>query len=106
MIQHQPTDRQRKRPKRNQVSYQLARHATTNEISTNNAHIPCLKGEQSAVKKLPATSHHQPACSWLVIINETTHIQSINIVGGGWKRLHNEELRDLYASPNIVRVKT
>jgi hypothetical protein len=25
-------------------------------------------------------------------------------VSGGWRRLHNEELRNLYASPNIVRV--
>jgi hypothetical protein len=23
---------------------------------------------------------------------------------GGWRRLHNEELHNLYASPNIVRV--
>jgi hypothetical protein len=25
-------------------------------------------------------------------------------VAGSWRRLHNEELRNLYASPNIVRV--
>ena len=25
-------------------------------------------------------------------------------VTGGWRRLHNEELNDLYCSPNIVRV--
>jgi hypothetical protein len=25
-------------------------------------------------------------------------------VAGEWRRLHNEELRNLYASPNIVRV--
>jgi hypothetical protein len=25
-------------------------------------------------------------------------------VAGGWKRLHNEELHNLYASLNIVRV--
>jgi hypothetical protein len=25
-------------------------------------------------------------------------------VAEGWRRLHNEELRNLYASPNIVRV--
>jgi hypothetical protein len=25
-------------------------------------------------------------------------------VTGEWKRLHNEELNDLYCSPNIVRV--
>jgi len=24
--------------------------------------------------------------------------------GGGWRRLHNEEFRNLYASPNIIRV--
>jgi len=24
--------------------------------------------------------------------------------GGGWRKLHNEELNDLYSSPNIVRV--
>jgi hypothetical protein len=25
-------------------------------------------------------------------------------VAGGWRRLHNEELRDLYTLPNVVRV--
>jgi hypothetical protein len=25
-------------------------------------------------------------------------------VAGGWRRLHNEELRNLYASPNFIRV--
>jgi hypothetical protein len=25
-------------------------------------------------------------------------------VGGGWRRLHNKELHNLYASPNVVRV--
>jgi hypothetical protein len=25
-------------------------------------------------------------------------------VAGSWKRLHNEQLHDLYASPNIIRV--
>jgi hypothetical protein len=25
-------------------------------------------------------------------------------VAGGWKRLHDEEIRDSYASPSIIRV--
>jgi hypothetical protein len=25
-------------------------------------------------------------------------------MAGGWKRWHNEELRNLYASPNIIKV--
>jgi hypothetical protein len=25
-------------------------------------------------------------------------------VAGGWRRLHNEELQNFYASPNIVKV--
>jgi hypothetical protein len=27
-----------------------------------------------------------------------------NEVTGGWRKLHNEELRDLYSSPSIVRI--
>jgi hypothetical protein len=27
-------------------------------------------------------------------------------VAGGWRRLHNEELHNLYPSPNIIRVKS
>jgi hypothetical protein len=26
-------------------------------------------------------------------------------VAGGWRRLHNEELHNLYASPNIIKAK-
>ena len=29
---------------------------------------------------------------------------SMDVVTGLWRRLHNEELNDLYSSPNIVRV--
>jgi hypothetical protein len=25
-------------------------------------------------------------------------------VAGGWRRLHNEELHNLYSSPNIIKV--
>jgi hypothetical protein len=27
-----------------------------------------------------------------------------DVVAGEWRKLHNEELKDLYSSPNIVRV--
>jgi hypothetical protein len=27
-----------------------------------------------------------------------------NEVAGGWRKLHNEELRDLYSSPSIIRI--
>jgi hypothetical protein len=25
-------------------------------------------------------------------------------VTGGWRKLHNEELRDLYSSPSLIRI--
>jgi hypothetical protein len=25
-------------------------------------------------------------------------------ITGGWRKLHNEELRNLYSSPNIIRI--
>jgi len=31
-------------------------------------------------------------------------ITALHEVTGEWRRLHNEELNDLYSSPNIVRV--
>jgi hypothetical protein len=27
-------------------------------------------------------------------------------VTGGWRKLHNEELRDLYSSPSIIRISS
>jgi hypothetical protein len=27
-----------------------------------------------------------------------------NEVAGGWRKLHNEDLRDLYSSPSIIRI--
>jgi hypothetical protein len=26
-------------------------------------------------------------------------------VAGGWRKLHDQELHDLYSSPNIIRIK-
>jgi hypothetical protein len=34
----------------------------------------------------------------------TFTFSSLNTVTGKWRKLHNEELHDLYSSPNIVRV--
>jgi hypothetical protein len=28
----------------------------------------------------------------------------INVVTGKWRKLHNEELHDLYSSPSIIRI--
>ena len=57
-------------------------------------------------------------CTFVAEINEYTSMFGIFVnmvlrrifgfkwdeVSGDWRRLHNEELNDLYSSPNIVRV--
>jgi hypothetical protein len=35
---------------------------------------------------------------------ENRVLRTIFAVTGGWKKLHYEELRNLYCSPNIVRM--
>jgi hypothetical protein len=55
--------------------------------------------------------------TWYLIIREEHRLRkSVNKVlskisgpkreevAGGWRRLHNEELHNLYASPNVIRV--
>jgi hypothetical protein len=37
-----------------------------------------------------------------VYIGNDTYLR--NVVTGEWKKLHNEELRDLYSSPRIIRI--
>jgi hypothetical protein len=34
----------------------------------------------------------------------TDYLFSFKIAAGGWRRLHDDELRNLYPSPNVVRV--
>ena len=42
--------------------------------------------------------------SALELLYQTLEFLSWDEVTGEWRRLHNEELNDLYSSPNIVRV--
>jgi hypothetical protein len=35
---------------------------------------------------------------------EYVYVSKRKEVVGGWRRLHNEELHNLYASPNIIRI--
>ena len=51
--------------------------------------------------------------TWSLTLSEEHRPRVLRIFGpkrdgvtGGWRKLHNEELNDLYSSPNIVRVKT
>jgi hypothetical protein len=34
----------------------------------------------------------------------TRYVTKREEVARGWRRMHNEELRNLYASPNVIRV--
>jgi hypothetical protein len=46
-------------------------------------------------------------CNWsLTLLEEKRRIFGTKReeVVGGWIRLHNEELHNLYASPNVIRV--
>jgi len=48
---------------------------------------------------------HTPTSKFLKIyLNRRIFGPKRDEVTGNWKRLHNEELNDLYSSPNIVRV--
>jgi hypothetical protein len=38
------------------------------------------------------------------VLRRITHECNRKELAEDWRRLHNEELQDLYASPNIVRV--
>ena len=40
----------------------------------------------------------------MMVILLRTYISISLFITGEWRRLHNEELNDLYSSPNIVRV--
>jgi hypothetical protein len=33
-----------------------------------------------------------------------TFVPKVDKVTGGWRKLHDEELRDLYASPSVIRI--
>jgi hypothetical protein len=42
--------------------------------------------------------------SWVGPKADLDAFEKIDGVTGEWRRLHNEELNDLYPSPNIIRV--
>jgi hypothetical protein len=43
-------------------------------------------------------------CSGSVAVTRITKQNVVCTEGGKWRKLHNEELNDLFTSPNIVRV--
>jgi hypothetical protein len=69
---------------------------------------------QSVARKLDCVLSHQP---WLVTLREECRLrvfenrvlrrifgQKRDGVTGGWRKLHNEELHDLYSPPSIIRI--
>jgi hypothetical protein len=40
----------------------------------------------------------------MAVKRKTGFLPRISEVTGEWKKLHNEELRDLYSSPSIIRI--
>jgi hypothetical protein len=49
--------------------------------------------------------------TWSLTVREEHKLRVLRIFGlkrdgvmGGWKKLHNEELHDLYSSPSIIRI--
>jgi hypothetical protein len=59
-----------------------------------------------------------PVCAWSLILREEHRLRVFgnrvlkrifgpkrNEVTGGWRKLHNEELHNLYSSPSQIRMK-
>jgi hypothetical protein len=46
----------------------------------------------------------QCSAVWSLALGEEEHGLRRDEVTGGWRKLHNEELRDLYSSPSIIRI--
>jgi len=47
---------------------------------------------------------HSSVCVYVIIAEKSVYGPKKEEVVGGWRRLHNETLHNLYASPYIIRV--
>ena len=100
-----------------QACYITAENTTTLRVAFNHKHITSRPGVTSELREQGELLLGNGCETWSLTLREERKLRVFenmvlriifgprrDEVMGEWRRLHNEELNDLYSSPNIVRV--